>query len=82
MRTMFKVECDDVLCEIVCCNTLLVIERKDIEPMLHNIIKTYIADQLSAAEILKMSAEEMKRLFRIVYNEVMRQIREKNYAEF
>ena len=82
MRTMFRVECDDVLCEIVCCNTLLVIERKDLEPMLHNIIKTYIADQLSAAELLKMKAEEMKRLFRIVYNEVMRQIREKNYAEF
>ena len=82
MRTMFRVECDDVLCEIVCCNAPLVIERKDLEPMLHNIIKTYIADQLSAAELLKMKAEEMKRLFRIIYNEVMRQIREKNYAEF
>ncbi|MEM3301734.1 MAG: hypothetical protein QXX23_07270 [Thermoplasmata archaeon] len=61
---------------------LSLMSGKDLEPMLHNIIKTYIADQLSAAELFQMKAEEMKQLFRRIYNEVMKQIREKNYAEF
>ncbi|MEM3846680.1 MAG: hypothetical protein QXU98_13380, partial [Candidatus Parvarchaeota archaeon] len=78
MKKMFTVTCDNELCEISCCNTLLVIEKKDLEPMLHNIIRTYIADQLSAAELFQMKAEELQQLFRRMFNEVMKQIREKN----
>ncbi|MEM3319401.1 hypothetical protein [Saccharolobus sp.] len=78
---LFSIACEDGICQIICCKQVLTIEKRDLEPMLANIAKMYIADQLSPVDLFKMKSNDFERLYQTILSDLRRQIRERNRAE-